>query len=344
MSYTHLTNVGSYDALLSSIQSVLNTDGWTFGRNYTGPGIDSSPTAGGHEVVASKGDCLVGLRSTTSSPGQNRLYLCDGVPPFGSPCHVTNLPSNSGISFGTSSSNAATLKDSADNHSTFRYLQQAAGPFPTADIFTDGANYCHVAVQISAGIWGHLQFGNLKKYGTWTGGGYYACTFWSLSSDGVSIPGSSNHQTPFDNDGLQFTTGMGHEWTVHYENGADKWLTVTEGTLNSVQRREGRSAGRGGFGKQWYSNALTPFSGNVPLARVMVFAKRRTDTPKTVRPIGEVRDFRMLNIQNLVPGTTYTLGPDNWMVFPIRTKKTPSVNDSLTPNSGYYGVAYRVIP
>jgi hypothetical protein len=329
-----LVNVANFDDLLEEIRDFLNATGdWTIHRDLTAPPSGEGVAAGGRELVVSNGVCLVGLRSTTTGAGANHMYMFDGIPPWSSSV-IDTMPGNSGIrvnDLGYSSASAA----NTDRH-TFPAF---AGPFPTAFIFTDDpSTYCHVAVEVEAGKYRHINFGNMRKFGTWTGGAYYAMTDWSQSTNQIDVPNSATHATPFDSGG-----GSSIQTTFYYNDGVTTWRCATPATLNSVVRLTGAGSTRGGFGKVFRIPTETPFSGLVALAPITFWSTTVADTPDTVRCMGQIKDIATLNIANFEPGESYFIGSDEWIVFPMAAKHNPADRNDVE-NSGYYGIGYLVKP
>lgn len=329
MPYTALANVASYDALLGEIRNFLNATGdWTIHEDLVAP--DEGVASGGRELVISNGDCLAGLRSTDTGVGANKLFLFDGIPAY-SASAIDSLPGNSGNRYNDGIINAA-------GDPGIRHLQQFAGPFPTAHLFTnDPSTYCHVAVEVQAGVWKHLMFGNMRKFGTWTGGGYYGATHWALDVNNIDSPGSPFHTVPF---GTAGSGGGGYDWTVHYEHGSDLWISLNEFVYNGVQRRAAYGAFTGGYGNAFKQLPESLFSGLIPLAPALIQALRTSDNPQTTRFIGQIPDVRQVNITNLSPNEILSIGSDDWRCYPLKAKN--GGNDQY--NSGYNGIAYKVIP
>lgn len=333
MPIARLTNVASFDSVLTEIRNFLNgVGGWTFNINLVGATKDSA--AGGTDLVMTNGDVLVGMRSTTMSAGANKLYLFDGIPPFASG-PPDSLNDNSGVTPTSSAYSSGSLLNARTTNNAY------SGPFPTVTLFTDDpSTYCHVVIEVSSGKFRHLWFGNMEKYGTWTGGAYYCFQRWATGTTDIDNPSNNGSTVPMDG----ATQGSaGAEWTVHYVNGADKWVAATETTLNGVQRRQARGSVRGGFGQAFRSITETPFSGFIALVPIVCWAWRTSDTPDTIRPIGRIKDVAEVNMKNLVPGESYFIGADEWVVFPVATKGLPDARNDVE-NSGYYGYAYKVIP
>jgi len=338
MPVSALTNVSDWDTLLTEIRNFLNATGdWTIHVDNASPPSGEGTTAGGRELVVSNGVCLAGLRSTTSGPGANRMLLFDGVPPW-SVSHIDAMPNNSGISLVDGD-----YTNAADPINGRRTNPAFAGPFPTAFLFTDDpSTYLHVVVEVIAGRYRHFHFGNMRKFGTWTGGAYYAMTFWSqIVNVSIDIPSSSFHHTPFDAANAQ--TGL--ETTFYYDDGTGcLWRAVTETTFNGVVRKRGHGTQRGsGMGRMFRSIQETPFSGLIALQPITFWSTTTADTPDTIRCMGQIKDVAAVNMRNLQPGQSYFIGSDEWMTFPLAQKGDPAVGLDVE-NSGYFGMAYLVKP
>lgn len=334
MPIERLTNVTDFDDLLGEIRTFLNATGdWTIHRDLLSP--DEGAGAGGRILVVSNGDVLAGLRSTTSGPGAGRLYLFDGIPPYTGTPNLDALPGNSGVTMASGDYTTSTTANAKVFTNAFN------GPFPTAFLFTDDpSTYCHVAIEVSAGKFRHIMFGNLHKFGTWTGGGYYGSHRWTTDAANIDLPSGNNHSVPFD--GAQGAPDGGI-WTLHYQGGGFTWVCPLQNTFNGVQRRRARGSVRGGFGNLFRSVQESAFSGFVALNPVTLWPVTTTDSPISTRCAGRVPDVAEINMRNFVPGESYFIGSDEWIVFPIATKGVPT--DRLdVENSGYYGLAYLVRP
>lgn len=334
MPIERLTNVADFDDLLGEIRTFLAATGdWTIHRDLLTP--DEGVASGGRILVVSNGDVLAGLRSTTTGAGAGRIYLFDGIPPYVGTPNLDALPDNSGIVMTDGTYNSATTPAARVFSTTF------AGPFPTAFLFSDDpSTYCHVVIEVTAGQYRHILFGNMHKFGTWTGGGYYASHRWETGTSDIDVPNRIFHSVPFDG---ASSAVQGAQWTVHYEGGGFQWIAPLEGTFNGVSRRRARGSVRGGFGNLFRSIQESAFSGLVALNPVTVWPVTTTDTPVTTRCAGRIPDVAEINLRNFSPGDSYFIGADEWVVFPVATKGLPSARLDVE-NSGYYGLAYLVRP
>jgi hypothetical protein len=338
MPYTNLTTVANVDALLGEIRTFLNATGdWGIHQDLISPtsgSPDEGSAAGGRKLTVSNGDVLAGLRSTSSGAGANRLYLFDGIPsasPLGVGSYLDRLPGNSGIR----ATNAEYISSSTTG---IRHWNNTTGPFPNAYLFSnDPSTYCHVVLEVSAGIFHHMMFGNLQKFGSWTGGAYYGMSYWDQDSNRIDSPNSDFHTIPFDNG----EPGDSLCWTVHHESTASspiiRWLSPTGGDIGGVGRLSAGANARGGFPLPFHAIPQTPFSGVVGLAPIIIMSTNLADTPDTHALIGRVPDVRVVNLTHLAVAEEYVIGADTWKVFPHRAKNGATDQD----NSGVYGLAYR---
>lgn len=330
MPYQLLTNVADYDAALDAIRDFLNATGdWTLHQDMVSP--DEGVAAGGHQLVASNGDCLIGLRSTDTGDGADRLFVFDGIAPYTGTPDLDSLPDNSGIRY-----TDAEIENASEPSA--RHLQQFAGPFPSLHLFSDDpSTYCHAVFEVDAGVYKHLSFGNVRKLGTWDGGGFYCATYWALDANNIDAPYSNQHAPSFEN----ASNVVGERaWTLHYEGGGELWLSPVVGPIDTVTRQQARASLRGGFGRMFKNIAESLFSGFIPLAPILLAHLRTEDTPDTVRWVGQVPDVRMVNMKNIDPGATLTISADQWLCFPLVQKNNPATLDD-NYNSGYAGLAYR---
>lgn len=349
MAYANITNVANMDGVLGNISTFMATNGWTISNNLGTPSQDGLPfnsttnpvvQAAGRVLIAQKGDCLVCLRSTTAGLGADRLYLLGAYGAYTSGSDGT-LPTNDGINTTEGTYKGAVSPGSIGLTSvggaSVRGFQQTIGPFPNLYLFSDaGGNYIHIVLEIFAGVYRHMHFGNLIKFGTWTGGAYFSGMFWSQSNSNpfpISDPASSSHTVPFDNQSTQGLFG----WTVHYERSTDKWITGNSDVLRGgVQMREGRGSVRGGFPTMFRNIPESLFSALIPLGPVIIGAVRESDNPITTRWIGQVPDFRTINFTNLLPAQEFSIGSDTWKVFPMCAKNTVQTqNGSKTAGFAY---------
>jgi hypothetical protein len=270
------------------------------------------------------------------------LYLFGGVP-GGTNGTDTNLNDDDGC--GTFYQYLATNTYLTQaGGSAQRSIGPFVGPFPHLYMFADSAGtYFHMVLEFATGDFRHLTVGNLVKYGTWTGGGYYSAMYWDPSLD-ISIPSGGNNTVLFDNNTSAAGGQPPRDWTVHYVSPtSDLWIAPNGDNIlsgSTVQRRQARGSVRGGFNRAFKNIAESLFSGQIPLAPIVIGAVRQSDTPNTIRFIGEVPDIRMVNMTNLAAAGEFAIGSDTWKCFPFAQKN----GSAGTENSGVGGLAYKKLP
>lgn len=338
MANTNHTSVSGPDGALTHIRNFINSTltGWTLHRDLTSPPAGED-TAGGRELAASKGDVLFGLRSTTSGTSSGNLWLFDGAGSW-SAGNLDEMVGNSGIRVTDAQYDDATPPSGA------RMWNDVGGTWPNLWIYgqdSSPSSFVHCVAEVSADVFHHLWIGELVKFGSWTGGAYYATQYWDKNASRIDQPDSNFHGVPFD--GLA-TSNPYLCTTVHCvisTSPAGNWISGqnTDTTLNSVQRKAGLfSPLRGQWGIDIWRPDPSPLSGQAILQQPMAWYRDLSTTPDEFHPLGYVPNVRILNMRNLSPGETITLGSDTWKVFPLSRYLGPDAGN----NSGLHGIAYLV--
>lgn len=338
MPFTQLTNVADSDALLGHIRTFLASTltGWTLHLDLATP--TDGPSAGGRDLVASKGSILVGLRSCTSVNSGGRLLLFDGIPAYTGGQIPDNLSGNSGTPLATGAYDSASVP-------ACKHINGAPGPYPNVYLF--GANspqsYVHVVVEISAGVYRQVAFGEMSKHGTWTGGEYYSASFHSLGASAIDEPDDVFHRYLFDGNSLSQSTNGPTVRCVTASSPVANWLSLSgngNAVRSSIQTRPGLfGAVRGGWGTQMLRVRQSSFSGIVPLVPISVAFLEISSTPDVMHFLGTIPDVRSVNIETLSPGQTLTIGGDTWWIFPCTRKN----GAATTQNSGAQGLAFKQV-
>lgn len=221
------------------------------------------------------------------------------------------------------------------------------GPFTNHYFFTDGSSYAHAVLEYAPGLFRHMSFGILEKVGTWTGGEYACGHVWGAGATVADNPKATTHHVPFD---AANTTVFNIGCTVHAEsfpNEPDpdtKWLVLWAGTTSVGNDSDGnpRMRGIGGVRDGFLQNALgriraNPNNGYVPMIPIQVFYRESVTSPQDWRLIGYAPNMRVINIGNMEPGEEFTVGSDDWKVFPW-VRKQYNLDD--TDESWNAGFAY----
>jgi len=210
--------------------------------------------------------------------------------------------------------------------------------------FTDPAKtYLHVVVETTANEFRHFAFGVVEKVGTYDGGEYLQGCKWLQSANEIDDPKNVNQFPCWMHQGNSATYANrfrynidGNQWRRYYFN--------TPGT--SIMGSQGSSSiaiWNQAILNHSYSRSASPNAFNNAIILWRMYGGWVPRSSTLYIPTGCVNDVRFLNIRNVAPSTTYTLGADDWKIFPLIEKKNPNTRDDL-PNSGDYGFAYKVVP
>lgn len=226
------------------------------------------------------------------------------------------------------------------------------GPF-TAYHFFGTTDYLHVCIEIVAGEYAHFGVGKMEKNGVYTGGEYGFGTPWYYYLNTTSnYANSANH---FRNAWF-FDATYSHSQPISCSGymrmdhpdypGVPQWGRASSSqsaASNSVSAASKLTSSygeyRNPFSQMWMltPNTINGISPMFPIAPIFQLRNTYCFMP------GQLKDVRFVNIINLDPGTTVTLGTDAWLVFPIKAKGTQETGPKGTVNSWRYGVAYRKV-
>lgn len=225
------------------------------------------------------------------------------------------------------------------------------GPFTSYRIFS-GANYIHVAVERTPGVYVFLALGSLDKYGTYVGGAYA-----SASSQYTDVYGtinsiySSSHAYLFDNFVTDYNnTPASHVVHAEVDGVIYSYNHVPSAGVGTGSRVTGLVRHQSSNNSQsqvevpnYLSQVVTPNSFNLvtPLQPSILYKSRASGL---FSPIGEVPDFRAVNMKNYNAGDEVVLGGDTWVILPAKSKTlTWNVANSMVPSSGMYGYAFKKV-
>jgi hypothetical protein len=219
-------------------------------------------------------------------------------------------------------------------------------PFTSYHFFSEGTTV-HMAAEMSSGAYTHLNFGDITKYGSWTGGQYLAVTRTAFASASYfDVVSPFRHGWPFT--GYQSDNDMGsgspnNGWSFIYlpYNSRDFATLGQTGYASGVTTYNRTYT----FG---FSQHIVDASGPMPYApnaynnrslglRLEVFLKDAISGGSgLLRPIGYIPNIRLINIANLNPKDVVNT---DWMVFPCQFKNGALLNSYAT--SGNFGWAVR---
>lgn len=205
----------------------------------------------------------------------------------------------------------------------------------------DGADYIIAVLEHSAGVYSTVAFGEIVKFGDWTGGEWCGATVYDTSLG----PQDARHNYVVDG-GAQTPADAA---TMHIEgfpneDAATKWgvcfNTTNPGTDTAGEVRMMLVCGaRDNFLADVIQGIESnPNNGYIPMSPYLCWA-RETGASTRVRFLGRIPHMRDVNGSNLVPAEEFTIGgSETWKVFPYTSKAS-----SGTPHSGNGFFAVRKI-
>lgn len=325
MAYQTGTATGHAD-LLSKLSTFAQTNGWTEDRY----------NSGNQQLALSKGDCFVQFRWD----GTNRITMNQS----------TGWAGGSAFNAQANQVEPAANFQITGSISQGRFLTSlGAGPFTSYHFFAQASPDCiYMVLESSAGLYHHLGFGHISKYGGWTGGAFLSHSHWNASSDADQYT-SGNHNVMMDA-GIGANTSQGATMRIEgmpNQVASGKWGKIgatstssSSGNDNAGIAREWIHGGvRGGFMSRNFTRYQTSqLQAFVPLIPISAFYMDRTTTPRRLHYLGDFPWIRTINIAAFEPQAEISLGADVWKVFPFRRKQQLVSND--TDQSGYGGLAY----
>jgi len=209
--------------------------------------------------------------------------------------------------------------------------------------FTDGVA-CHAVLEIFPNVFSHLSFGQLEKYGAYTGGEYITSTYFFAKSGTTPFPylqSLSNHM-PFAESNNGTNTGY-----VRYAQGgndeddfapmgtatntlASGFFQNSKGIVHYNDANLGPGAGSGIVGSL-FVNSPSAFNLRAMLIPIRFLLRDTTTTTLQYHPAGCVGGVRLVNIKELDPEAVID---NNWQVFPLAQKIGDATVATVTANLG----------
>lgn len=238
--------------------------------------------------------------------------------------------------------NGTVYHNTAGVQSSVTRIFPIAAPFTSYHLFTEGS-VVHVAFEMSSGAWTHLNFGDITKYGAWTGGSYLGVDNQDLSGAGLTtffgngvgnaIFGGVNNFNPFGaGDSAQASK-------IRITKGSRSY-GVFDGAPNLATNDGGTTPCCALAVTAGVIDALTRDSPNIFNNRAMgprleVFV---SDTSVIFAggtnqwlPIGFIPNIRFINVALLNPKDLINT---DWMAFPIQSKTGSVGNFQKTSGAG----------
>lgn len=231
----------------------------------------------------------------------------------------------------------------------FSTLQSGATFSAPYDFFTDGS-YVHAVLEIFPNVFSHFSFGNISKFGTWTGGEYLSCTYLilrnpSFQTDYQYLNFTNVHL--FDEQNSNSVQNSYIRRTVDgllTENDFAPFGTSTnsipggffndvKGTMNS---NNSVTSPGDGFGYEGVLFVNSPSAANFrsPLLPIYIYGRDITTTAIQYHLMGIVEGIRWINIKEL---DVKTIVDNDWRVY-SESQKAGDV--TVAPIAANIGLAY----
>lgn len=345
MAYQLVSTPSTQEAVMTAVRDFAVANGWT-NENYTA----SNPGVSRGVMTLSRGDCYVSFRwEGTESEATKSIAMYQSLgydaPNAATPWNFTDDSGN-----GTTSATSLTANR--------RVADIGSGPYVALHLFAsdtdaksgNSAPHVYCVLEYAPGKYRHFAFGNIDKFGDWTGGEFVAGHEWSDTSVDESNPTSANHTVLLD---AFHNDSDGDAATIHMEglpgqNAASKWGQV--GNDNSpANDRAGNPRDRvqGGCRGSLYTyvfgrfvpSALTGFFSNMPIP--VWYRRDSSGSNRRVYLLGHMPNVRMVQLRNLSPGEEITIGSLTYKVFPVTAKSDlgGSVEESENMGIAYVKVA-----
>ena len=320
----------SIENLLQQLSTFLQANGWTEDYAVTGdPGT----------IAFSKNSMFVSFQYSESAQSEGLMshYSAKAndtvdttMPWLSTDDSGSGEPSN----ILTNLDRRLTTNNWAGPHTAFFFFENDASPA-----------YVHIVVEVDAGRYRHLGFGEIDKVGDWTGGEYTYGTF--------NFPGADDPKSAFSGFGADSARTQGGanvgavmriEDHVDEPDPATLWGTWHGANSNGLDsnaiarfRLQGGHRYSPEFGAQYWIRA-SEANAFKPMAPISVFAIDTVPVPDKMYLLGYFADQRMVNIGNIDPGQIISIAGDDWYFFPWIRKRNLQDN---TEESRNLGIAYR---
>lgn len=194
-----------------------------------------------------------------------------------------------------------------------------------------------LVVEVAPGIYHHLAFGELVKFGVYGGGAFVTGSF---GSDGYISTSTSDYVFGYGNDrhyGLPFNDykNGGASFVLAEADSVTNWYAVCNSWPLTGKRAKsiweaGTITESNSLAYRWWSSAPNTLNGVTPMIPFYLFVERPGGF---FSPFGYTPHLRYLNITNYSPAEQFSIGSDQWMAFPAHSKNN---------KSGVHGYAVRM--
>ena len=244
--------------------------------------------------------------------------------------------------------NRSTLSLGQDTTCEMNTWTVTNGPFIASNMFTDGTSVFMV-VETLSGVFTHLAFGEVTKFGTWSGGQYltaqshrsYSTTVgWSLVSSASYVFDAESSDTvragavyfPINSNGNNTDFVMECANFTSFTERSCKFASIGDDDLDDIASGYRQLEGLSGI-LLW----ATPNSVNNRAPIIPVYLTIREPATNNVIVAGHVPNVGVIRVDNIQPREIVDV---EWQVYP-HVRKAGA--DFVAPITGRTGMAYKRI-
>ena len=332
--------------LLSIIRTAITSNGWVEDE-YVAEGT------GYRLTVHNANGAYFTLRSAVDEEPFSYTYYFSSPPGYDLIAVTGHTAWDSGVAFDMQPGHPK-ASDGSKTTSRYAYMD---GPVPNYFLFMqNNPDAVYLVVEWSTGLFSYLAFGEVEKYGTWTGGPFFmgisgpyygGDAYFSNSSIFIPMDPSGsllrcNSLVYFNDAGL----GLSDVWAGPYNTQTTEATLLIEtrpfcirGCTTGISNSQYIPTFRAGSASYLpYYNTYNWGTGETYFIPSYLWATHGQSGFSTAREvhrlIGVLPNFWHVNMRGLSPKQVLTFGAEEYMVFPVWEKPDPFDN-SLSTNYRY---------
>jgi hypothetical protein len=214
-----------------------------------------------------------------------------------------------------------------------QFSREMSGSFAAYHFFSDG-EYLYIVVEVDPGLFKHIAFGRIHRCANYDGGEFSSAV---LVDDGVA--GRYHGLFGSYEDNLAGNLAATNTLRLVGVDSMPTWRQLNVRTeydeylVKSTEFWFDGGTNRSTYYVDWFNNSPNTETQQTILIPIHLHVERDANM---FSPAGYVDDLRLVNMTNIEPGESRTIGAHDWLCFPVKTKGVAPSNN--------YGYAYKKIP
>lgn len=317
------------DQLLDALRVFAVANGWMQLR--------WAPDGTGQTLSLSKGGLYVHLRSAVNERLSNRYKYVTGIWLIGSTGFDANKPWWDQPGSIVNSFNAQ-YSDSRRADACGLFEVSTANTYHMFSAAAPDMIMC--VAEVLPGVYHHIAFGELTKFGSYSGGAFVSGAF---GSDAYIYNPTGIPNYIFGNNGYGGDNHFGLPFNDYKDRGSNyvfvntNWYSICRinpntGLLAKSMWEFGENSSNFSLAYPWWNCVPNILNGITPMLPFYIFIERPNGF---FSPFGYTPYLRYLDITHYSPAEIFALGTEQWMAFPAHSKNV---------HSGVHGYAVRYIP